>query len=141
MPQRHYWIIVSCTALVIMLATLEVIVQVKNPDLFQLWLKEMALEQQAGIFSIYLTAQLTHYAAIVMIPMTFALYTTFAANKLRINGLYIFMWTVLMLASLGYSVLGKTFNDGFLYAYGAVYGGIVLTVLSLVDVIRESKYK
>lgn len=141
LPQRHYWIIVVCSALAIFLATLEVIAQVKNPDLFQQWLTEMALQNQEGLFSIYLTGRLTHYAAIVIIPMTFALYTTFAANKLRINSLYIFMWTVLMLASLGYSVLGKSFDDGFLYAYGAVYSGIVITVLSLVDVIRESKYK
>lgn len=141
LPMRHYWIMTILSSIIIFVATLEVILFVKNPDFYNAWLVSLSAENLDGAFSIYLTTRLTHYAAIVIIPMTFSLYTTFAANKLRISGLYIFMWTVLMLASLGYSVLGKSLGDGFLYAYGALYAVIIITLLSLVDVIRESKYK
>lgn len=141
MPMGHYWSLIGCTSAAIFIATLEVITKVKNPDFYQLWLTQMGNPQIEGAFSVYLTVSLTHYAAIVIIPMTFAIYTTFAANKLRINGLYIFMWIVLMLASLAYSVLGKMLDDGFLYAFGVVYGGIVITLMSLVEVVREPKLK
>ena len=142
LPKRQFYTILVLCSVIIMLATLEVMVNVKDADRFLLWQSGMAINDAAGAtLQLYVTLQLTHYFSVIVMPMFFALYTVLTYHKIRLNQLYVFMWSVLLIGSAAYSLIGKSFDNILLYLLIAVYGALLATIFSLSDVIRESKFK
>lgn len=142
MPKKQFYIILIVVAILIMFSSMEVLMKVKDLALFDEWKNEaITLGLNDVNFDIYVSSQMSNYFAKIIIPVIFAIYTFFSYTKLRINTLFIFMWSVLILGSLGYSI--SDFNTHSLFFYGYIIGYAVLffTVLSLLQIIQDSKSK
>lgn len=139
-PKKHLYIILGTTGILIFILSLEVMMKVKDTSLFEYWVNSTdvgnVVEKQ-NLFQTYLTVNLSMYFQKIIIPMGLGIHTYFAYTKLRVNKLYVFIWTVLLLGSLAYALIA--FNGGalFSYIYMALHGILVVTVLALLSVIHK----
>lgn len=91
-------------------------------------------------FGMYLSINLSEFFMKVLIPMALGLYSYFAYVKIRVNKLFVFIWTVLLGGAAAYIAIDKNFDSVFYYIILGSYIVTVFTVLSLVKVIDDSKY-
>jgi hypothetical protein len=138
MPKKHMLLILLSIASVILFASLEVMIKVKDLTLYETWANN-TLGISESSFDIYVTAQLSTYFTNIIIPMIFGVYTYFAYVKIRVNSLFVFMWSVLILGSFAYNISDLNFQSLFFYGYIIGYLVLLLTVLSLHQVIQDSK--
>ncbi|GAB6089799.1 hypothetical protein [Spirochaeta dissipatitropha] len=112
---------------------------VKDLEFFHAWLADadMALAEQS--FDMYVTARLSQYMMKLVIPFAFAIYSYASYKLIRVNTLFVFMWSVLILGGLAYNITGLELRTVFFPAYIVLHLILLLTNLSLVQVIRESK--
>jgi hypothetical protein len=138
LPKKHLYLILVFSSLVIFMSSLEVIVKVKDIEHYKNWLQLIdVVGEDPQSYQLYVSLQLAHFFSKIIIPMIFALYTYVVYLKIRLNNLYIFMWAILLIGALAYNVFGKPLSHPALYAYILAYGVLLLTVLSLTDVMRE----
>ncbi|MBU0935900.1 MAG: hypothetical protein KKI09_12435 [Spirochaetes bacterium] len=141
LPKKQlYGILVPC-ALIVFAASLEVLFRVKDVDLYETWLAFISDYPDAGLspdFSSYVSLQLMLYFSKLIIPAAYALYSYFAYIKIRINNLFVFIWTVLTAGSLAYCIAGSGFGSIFTYFYIAAHLVLFFTTISLAQVIREA---
>ncbi len=140
MPKKQLYIILFAVASVILFASVEVMIKVKDLTLYETWAKStMGITESS--FNIYVTAQLSAYFTKIIIPMILGIYTYLAYIKIRVNSLFVFMWSILIIGSLGYNI--SDLNYGSIFFYGYILGYLVLlfTVLSLLQIIQDSKSK
>ncbi|QNO15472.1 hypothetical protein HYG86_12195 [Alkalicella caledoniensis] len=144
LPRKHlYFILVFC-AVIIFAVSLETMFRVKDIGLYHNWVENMELMDnpqvlEAEIWNAYLTANLSHYFLTVIIPMIFSIHSYFAFVKVRISGLFVFLWIVLILGGLAYTAVELNFHSVFYYIRIVSYLGLTITTLSLSSVINESK--
>ncbi len=139
--KKLYLILLSC-ALIIFITSLETMLRVKDSTLFDSWLSSNQLVgDKAQFLNDYISINLSIFFSKIMIPVIFAIYTYYAYIKIRINQLYVFIWTVLNLGGLAYTVIELRLDSIFYYINILGYIIMLLTLLSLVDIIRENKSK
>ncbi|MDW7661182.1 MAG: hypothetical protein SCL54_07075 [Bacillota bacterium] len=140
MPRKHLYIILFTVASVILFASIEVMIKVKDLTLYETWAKStMGITESS--FNIYVTTQLSSYFTKIIIPMIFGVYTYFAYIKIRVNSLFVFMWSVLIIGSFGYNISDLNYGSIFFYGYIIGYFVLLMTVLSLLQIIQDSKSK
>lgn len=140
LPKKQLYGILVCCAIIIFCASLEVLFRVKDLDMFYAWLSfqaDGATDPTLSSFNTYVGLQLGAYFMQIIIPMCYAIYSYFAYLKIRINHLFVFIWAILALGSLGYSSLGSGLNSVFIYIYIPAHLGLLYFTLSLTQVIRE----
>lgn len=138
---KFYKLIVSCS-LIIFAASLDVMFRVKDMSLFNDWVEINQLQgEEAQLLSHYVSIHLSMFFSKIIIPVIFGIYTYFAYMKLRINQLYVFIWTVLNLGGLAYTVVELNLNSVLYYISILSYIVMLITILSLVELIRENKSK
>lgn len=91
-----------------------------------------------GSLDMYVTARLSQYAMRITIPAAFAMYSYASYRFVRINALFVFMWTVLISGGLAYNLVGLEVRAFFFPAYIVLHGILLLAILSLIYVMRES---
>ncbi len=134
-------LLVSC-AIIIVTASLEVMVRVKDLSLFNAWiLDNQIMGDTSQYLNQYISVCLSAFMTKIIIPVTFGIYTYFAYVKIRINGLFVFIWTVLNLGGLAYTVVEWQLGSIFFYISILGYAVMILTLLSLVDLIQQYKSK
>ncbi len=140
MPKKHMYIILFTVASVILFASIEVMIKVKDLTLYETWANNTIGITESS-FNIYVTAQLSAYFTKIIIPMILGVYTYFTYIKIRMNSLFVFMWSILIIGSFGYNI--SDLNYGSIFFYGYIFGYLVLlmTVLSLLQIIQDSKLK
>lgn len=139
--KKLYLILLSC-ALIIFITSLETMLKVKDSTLFDNWLSSNQLVGDKALFlNDYISVNLSIFFSKILIPVIFAIYTYYAYIKIRINQLYVFIWTVLNLGGLAYTVIELRLDSMFYYINILGYIIMLLTLLSLVDIIRENKSK
>lgn len=142
MPLNKLYILLISCALVIATASLEVMFRVKDLSLFNQWIADNNITGDSSvILSQYISVCLSAFITKIIIPVTFGIYTYFAYIKIRINQLYVFMWTVLNLGGLAYTVVEWQLGSIFFYITILGYAVMLLTLLSLIDQIQEYKSK
>ena len=142
LPTSKFYILILSCSLIILSASLEVMFRVKDVTLFNQWIEQNKfVGDEALLLSQYISLNLTVFFSKIIIPVMFGVYTYFAYIKLRINQLYVFMWTVLNLGGLAYTAIEMNLNSVFYYVSIIGYAVMLITILSLVDVIRENKSK
>jgi hypothetical protein len=142
MPKKQFFIIMITSAILILFSSLEVLMKVKDMALFEQWMREateIGIEEMT--FDLYVSSQMSHYFAKIIIPFIFAIYTYVSYAKIRINTLYVFMWSVLILGSLAYSISDFNIQSLFFYGFIIGYAVLLITVLSLLQVIQDHKSK
>lgn len=142
MPVKKLYILLISCAFVIVIASLEVMFRVKDLSLFNQFLLDSNLTGDPSLYlNHYISICLSAFFTKIIIPVTFGIYTYFAFIKIRINNLYVFMWTVLNLGALAYTVIEWQLGSIFFYITVLGYAVMLLTLLSLVDQIQEYKSK
>ncbi|MBM7560790.1 hypothetical protein [Fusibacter tunisiensis] len=140
LPKKQLYSILFSVALVILVASLEVLIKVKDISLFNAW--SVQIENMDGnLFDLYVSSQMSQYFTKIIIPMLFGVYTYFAYSKIRINSLFVFMWSILIVGSLGYSISDFNYHSVFFYGFLIGYTVMLITVLSLIQVIQDHKSK
>lgn len=142
LPTQKFYILIIACSVIIFSASLDVMLRVKDAALFNQWVDTNALVgDEAQLFSHYISIQLSVFFSKIIIPFIFGIYTYFAYTKLRINQLYVFMWTVLNLGGLAYTAVEMNLSSVLYYVSIIGYVVMLITILSLVDLIRENKSK
>lgn len=111
---KHFYLIIATCALIILCESLQVMVKVKIIDHYDYWRQQIG-QLQGDTFQIYLTIQLSYFFMKIITPMIFGLHTYLAFIKIRIGKLYVFIWTVLMLGSMAYTLVEWTVYSPFYY--------------------------
>jgi len=133
---KKLYLIMAASFLIILFSSLEVFMRVKDALLFENWV-ETAMSSgdlPAGytpVFDDYVVAELFRYFFRIAIPMGFAVFSYFTYVKLRLSGIFIFVWTVLLLGGLAYTVFELNFGSIFYYLIVAAYLLLIGAVLSL----------
>lgn len=143
LPKKQMNIIFVVLALLLTSMSLEAMMKVKDIALYDTWYNQMVTSNMAlsyeEAFNVYVTGNIAIYFLKVIVPMALGIHTYFAYTKIRINKLFVFMWTVLLLGSVAYIAVNKEFDSIFYYLNIGLHGILVITVLSLADVINQNK--
>lgn len=139
--KKFYLILISCSV-IIFAASLDVMFRVKDIQLFDSWLTQNEITgNRADLFSNYVSLNLSVFVSKIIVPVSFAIYTYFAYVKIRINQLYVFMWIVLNLGGLAYTIIEFNFASPMYYLMILSYAVCIMTLVTLVDDIRANKSK
>lgn len=142
LPKKHLYIIILTLGFIIFLLSLEVMMKVKDINMFNNWLKDnkqytIANLENADFFNTYISINLSLYFQRIIVPIGLGIHTYLAYVKLRINKLFVFIWTVLLIGSILYTVVGLKNLAVFSYMYIGLYIIVIFTVLSLLTVIEK----
>ncbi|WP_113673213.1 hypothetical protein [Vallitalea guaymasensis] len=142
LPKKHLYIIILTLGFIIFLLSLEVMMKVKDINMFNNWLKDnkqytIANLENADLFNTYISINLSLYFQRIIVPIGLGIHTYLAYVKLRINKLFVFIWTVLLIGSILYTVVGLKNLAVFSYMYIGLYIIVIFTVLSLLTVIEK----
>lgn len=142
LPTKKLYIILISCAIIILTASLEVIIRVKDLALFEEWVRVTQLNgERSQLLSQYVSMNLTAFFSKIIVPATFGIYTYYAYIKIRINALYVFMWSVLCLGGLAYTVIEWQLGSMLYYVSILAYLVLLYTTLSLGEIIRANKSK
>lgn len=133
------YIILISVSFIILSFSLEAMMRVKDISLFNIWFESQSGVERDAAFSVYVTALLSVYFQSVIAPIVFGVHTYFAYMKIRINKLFVFMWTVLLGGGLAYVVAGMQLGSIFFYLNIIIYMILIVTTLSLLSVINQTK--
>ncbi len=142
LPKKHLYIIILTLGFIIFLLSLEVMMKVKDINMFNNWLKDnkqytIANLENVDLFNTYISINLSLYFQRIIVPIGLGIHTYLAYVKLRINKLFVFIWTVLLIGSILYTVVGLKNLAVFSYMYIGLYIIVIFTVLSLMTVIEK----
>jgi len=144
LPKKQFYILIAALGVVIFALSIEVMIRAKDILLYDEWYREaVAVGLLAGYeesFGVYLSLNLSDFFFKAIVPMMMGVYSYFAYVKIRVNKLFVFIWTVLLVGAAAYVAVGRNFSSVFYYIILAFYIVSVITVLSLIKVIDESKY-
>ena len=141
---KHLNIILIASAAIILSSSLEVLIRVKDSGLFEIW-KENALlagfftQNNPPTFDDYVVGEMFRYMFRIIIPIGFSLFSYYTYKKLRLNRLFIFVWSVLLLGGMAYTFFELNFNSIFYYIVLIGFVVMLITVLSLNEEIRNNK--
>jgi len=139
--KKLYIILISC-AIIILTASLEVMIRVKDLAFFEEWIKvNHLIGDRSELLSQFISINLSAFFSKIIVPAMFGIYTYYAYIKIRINQLYVFMWSVLNLGALAYTVIEWQLNSVLYYVSILGYIVLLFTILSLAEIIRDNKSK
>lgn len=139
LPVKHLYVFLLTSAAIVFLNSIEVLFYVKDTLFFEEWAHSFDGQLYDGSFDMYVTARLSQYAMKVVIPTAFALYCYASFKYIRINTLFVFMWTVLVAGGLAYNLVGLEARSFLFPAYIVLHAVLLAAILSLVPVIRASR--
>lgn len=143
LPKKQTIIILSTLSVLILFISLESMIKIKDLQLYEIWYESFEVEKM-GIseneaFSVYVTGQLAMYFFNIIVPMIFGIHVFLAYTKLRINKLFIFIWSVLLLGSLAYRLVEKDYTSVFFYMTSIGYGVVLWNLWSLTPIINGNE--
>ena len=133
--KQFYWLIAAC-AFIIFSECLLVLMRVKNPENYEVWVEVMG---EHMTFEVYTAIHMSHFFMKVIIPVMLGVYAYVAYIKVRIGKLFVFIWTVLLVGGMAYTVIELDFSSVFYYIRLIGYILAIVTILSLINVIKEQK--
>lgn len=142
LPKKKLYGILIPIGIIMMVASLEVLMKVKDYSVFQSWLSGQVIDEgmtEEDLFSIYLTANTALYFMKIIIPIGLGIHAYFAYVKVRINKMFVFIWMVLMAGSAAYGVMGNGFQSVISYVYIVLYLIVIGTVFSLITDIEQNE--
>lgn len=137
MPKGIFYGIVGVCALIIFATSLEAIIKAKDTTIFEMWLSNPNLnlsmmgETTEEIYSTYLSMCMSNFFVRIITPMGVAIHSYFTFTKLRVNKLYVIIWTVLLIGSFGFSIIGESLFTVFFLISSIGYIALILMILYL----------
>ncbi len=143
LPKKHLYLILGPLGILIFLLSLEVLMITSDTDLFYTWLNSHRDMNpgfvESDLFNIFISGNISLYFQKIIVPIGLSLHSYFAYKKLRIGKLFIFIWLVLTIGSLAYTVSGQNFGNVFLYLYIVLYIIVIVTLVSLNGIINNNE--
>lgn len=136
MNKRIFYLIVGLCAVIIMSYSLEAFAKAKDIGLFESWLNKpnLNIDRSQSIdesYSLYLTTILSVFFIKIITPVALSLNTYFAFIKLKVNKLFILIWTILIIGLFALTLIGEAYFSLFIIISGICYLGILVTLMYL----------
>ncbi len=142
LPIKKLYIILITCSVIILASSLDVMVTVKDISKFKEWIQiNQLVGEQSDLLGSFVALNLSLFFFKIIIPVTFALYSYYAYLKLKINALFVFMWTVLNIGGLAYIAVELRLDSVLYYIIIFAYVINILTTISLAEDIRENNSK
>jgi hypothetical protein len=142
-PKKQTVVILSALSVLILFISLESMIRIKDLQLFRSWYESFEVSKmsisESEAFNVYVTGQLALYFFRIVVPMIFGIHVFVAYVKLRINKLFIFIWSVLLLGSLAYRLVDKDYTSVFFYINSIGYGVVLWNLWSLTPIINGNE--
>lgn len=143
MPKGTFYTIVVLCAVIIMFTSIEMLFRAKNTDIFNMWLSNPNLtpdvlnQTETEIYSTYLNMCIGTFVMKVITPMAIAIHSYFTFTKLRVNKLFVAIWSVILIGAFILTSLGEPFYSIFFIGSGICYLALILTMVYLGKCIRS----
>lgn len=113
--KNFYRIIILCGAL-ILLASVEVLAKAKDLDYFEFVNQSLSTQGSSPLsYETFVTSLIAAYLGKIIIPAGLAFNTWIAFVKTGYNRLFVFSWSVFLLAALAYHLLTLELTSIFYY--------------------------
>lgn len=135
MTRGVFYTLVGICAVIIFSASLEAIFKIKDTAFFEMWLSNSNLnitmigETIEELYQTYFTICMSSFFVKIITPIGLTLHSYFTLTKLRVNKLYVVIWTVLLIGSFGFSIISESWHSIFF-----IVSSIGYIVLSLIMV-------
>lgn len=126
MKAKNKQYILYFIALLICISSLEVLMRVKDIDLFLAWQSQFSIGENSLSSDEYAAFLLLRYVRELFIPLSFGLYTLFILKKAYSSRLSAFLWCLLLLGSFINEALKFEFYSVFYYIKIMAYLGIFI---------------
>lgn len=129
LPKKNLYIILISCAVIISASAIETMIIVKDIDLYNQWIAQIKDINTMDIDSIellntYISLNLIQFLTKIIIPMALGIYSYFTFYYSKINRLFIFIWTVLVVGGFAYTFLD--FRTASIFYYISILGHMVL---------------
>ena len=126
MPKGIFYTIVTICSLIIMLTSLEILIKAKDAELFNMWLFSSNLGEDllTELYSTYLNICMATFFIRVITPMAVAIHSYFTFTKLRVNKMFVIIWSVIIVGAFVLTFLGEQFYS--IFFIGCIIGYLAL---------------
>lgn len=143
-PKSKYYTILVFTSIIILSISIESMFRAKDLSLFENWLTINNITATGDYdfnqaFNSYIAIILSNMFLKIIIPTSLSIYSYFAYTRIRINKLFVFIWTVFSLGGLAYEVISFNITSIFFYINIIAYISLILTIVSLGSLLDRSK--
>ena len=119
MSKGIFYTIVTICSLIIMLTSLEILIKAKDAELFNMWLfssnlgEDLLTKTTDELYSTYLNICMATFFIRVITPMAVAIHSYFTFTKLRVNKMFVIIWSVIIVGAFVLTFLGEQFYSIF----------------------------
>lgn len=137
MTRGVFYTIVGICAAIIFATSIEAIFKVKDTAFFEMWLSNPNLntamigETTEELYQTYLTICMSSFFVKIITPIGLAIHSYVTLTKLRVNKLYVVIWTVLSIGSFGFSIIGESLYSIFFIVSSIGYIALILIMIYL----------
>lgn len=137
MPKSMFYIIVSICSAIIMLTSIDMLLRTKDVGLFNMWLSNtnfndtFLMQTKEELFSEYIQMNVSLFLVRVITPIGLGIHTYFTLTKLRVNKLYVMLWTLITIGAFIVTTIGEQYYSIFFILSGVGYLGIIIVMISL----------
>ncbi|RBP46697.1 hypothetical protein [Garciella nitratireducens] len=117
--KQLYFILILCS-IMIFLNSMEAMVNIKDIDSYKEWKEKIEFLGNSQIEnidhkSLYLTIHMCYFFTKTLVPMTLGIYSYFAFKFIKINKIYVYIWIVLLIGNLAFTLFEFNFDSLFYY--------------------------
>lgn len=145
MPKGTFYTIATICTIIIMLTSLEMLIKAKDTGLFNMWLSNENLSEDLltqttnQLYSTYLNVCVATFFVRVITPMAVEIHSYFTFTRLRVNKLFVMIWSVIIVGAFVLTVLTEQFYSIFFIGSGIGYLALILTMIYLGKCLRNVK--
>ena len=131
MPKGIFYTIVTICSLIIMLTSLEILIKAKDAELFNMWLfssnlgEDLLTKTTDELYSTYLNICMATFFIRAITPMAVAIHSYFTFTKLRVNKMFVIIWSVIIVGAFVFNILYRMYNRLFSFNF---YNGLLREV-------------
>jgi hypothetical protein len=140
LPLKKFYIILALTSMLVLIASLEALIVVKDGSLFIQWAAENFPDTTPDnlLFTQYVSSNLAIYFLKVVIPSTIAVMAFVTHTKAEFSPLVVYIWVILSFGGLAYTTADMNFQSVFFYLNGLIYTALILYIYFAVGISRDN---
>lgn len=130
--KNFYRLLILCGG-IILIGSLQVLIETKDRDLFDLWLK-VNYEDKAYTslyLQEYIAINITTYYIKILSPLIILVTSYLTLKRFYLIPFYLYMWIILSFGGLAYNLVGLAFNSIFFYLNIFFYVSLIIYIFIL----------
>ena len=132
MPRGTFYTIEAICAVILMITSLEMLIKAKDTSLFNMWLSNGNLGKDLYVC-------ISTFFVRVITPMAVAIHSYFTFTKLRVNKMFVIIWSVIIVGAFALTFLGEQYFSVFFIGSGIGYLALILTMFYLGKCLKNVK--